>query len=771
MKTPKFRVWITGLAVSCMALGGGYEETKAPAEVRTDVPLTEEPLLQVDAEPLDLANVDADVEAAPPASSVTSTNAAGTNAIKMVQAPVVPEEVSPALQEIIKLVQAGLSEEVIMSYITNSTNAFSVDADDLVYLNDLGVSSAVVTAIIQQDNTADARAKKHSIVAVKPLPAGTALTKPATNVYKQGLYAAPSESIPMGDLPPAYEETEAATTYAPPEGEQQPVTVNQFYNTLAPYGSWVDVPDYGLCWRPTVAVTDSSWRPYSNNGRWLWTDQGWYWYSDYSWGWAPFHYGRWASYPGYGWVWAPDTHWGPAWVTWRSSRSYYGWAPLPPRCHYVDGFGLYYRNSSVSISFGFGLGSDCYTFIPINRFCDRRPGLYYSNHRDGRRIFKDSVVINNYVSGKNNTVINRGIGVDRVAQANRGEVPRAQIRRTELASNRGSRAERIENDGNTPVVVAPSVPRTSVNAVGRPNRNGNKAVEPAGNSVTPRPVSTVAGAGNVANSLAPNRPANGRNSARANVNNDNQTPVGRGNAAALRNNDAQVVRSRPQQPRGNGNVTIAGATPVPSAPSAGNAVGAQSQANRPNQAAQNNRPSSVSGSRLIAGNNRPDNAQPRNNAAPIARPNTAAQSGIIRGFSPQSQNSAASVPRSQPVVPGRVFGGGNQNRPQAVAPRSQQSPSVIHIPRPAQGQSYSPAYRQQSAPNVSSIPRSAPSSAPRSIAPSAPSAPRAAMSAPSGGGGNRGGGGGGNANRGGGGGNGGGNRGGNGGGGGNRANR
>ena len=766
MKTPKFRVWIMGLAVSCLALGGGYKDTNAPDELSADVPPADEPLLQVDeAKPLDLADAGVDAEPAAPG-TVTSTNAVGTNAIKMVQAPSVPEDVSPELQEIIKLVQAGLSEEVIMSYITNSTNAFSVDADDLVYLNDLGVSSSVVTAIIQQDNTADARAKKHSLAAVKPLPAGTALSKPATNVYKQGLYSPPAnESIPMGDLPPAYEETEAATTYAPPEGEQQPVTVNHFYNYLSPYGSWVDVPDYGLCWRPTVAVTDPYWRPYSHNGRWLWTDHGWYWYSDYSWGWAPFHYGRWASYPGYGWVWAPDTHWGPAWVTWRSSKYYCGWAPLPPRCHYVDGFGLYYRNSSVSISFGFGLGSDCYTFIPVNRFCDRRPGLYYCNPRDGRRIFKDSVVINNYVSGKNNTVINRGIGVDRIAQANRGELPRAQVRRTSLARNGGSRAERLESDGNTPVVVAPTVPRVSrVNGVSRPNRDGNK-VEPSANALTPAP----SRGGGVANSLAPtpNRNAVGntvtRNVARANNRDNDNAPERPANRVIPRGNET-TPRVRPQS-SGNGNVTIAGATPIPSTPSADNTPARSPQsrqgiANRANQSGAN-RPSSGLGGGLIAGNNRSDSV-PRNNVAAAAGANPPSQGGVIRGFSPQSQGPAASAPRSQPGNSGRVFGGVNNNRPQGAAPRSHQSPSVIHVPRQAQSQTYAPAYRPPSAPNVNAIPRSAPSSAPRSFSAPASSAPRAAVSAPSGGGGNRnsggGGGGGGGGNRGGGGGGGNGNR-------------
>src|SRR5436305_674962 len=43
-----------------------------------------------------------------------------------------------------------------------------------------------------------------------------------------------------------------------------PQAVNYFYDSLAPYGSWVDVAGYGWCWQPTVSVVDVSWRPYSH---------------------------------------------------------------------------------------------------------------------------------------------------------------------------------------------------------------------------------------------------------------------------------------------------------------------------------------------------------------------------------------------------------------------------------------------------------------------------------------------------------------------------
>jgi hypothetical protein len=100
-----------------------------------------------------------------------------------------------------------------------------------------------------------------------------------------------------------------------------------FEAPLAPQGTWVDVGSYGRCWRPAhVAV---GWRPYVE-GRWVWTDCGWYWESDEPWGWACYHYGTWVQDPALGWVWVPGVEWAPAWVSWRVADGYIGWAPLPP---------------------------------------------------------------------------------------------------------------------------------------------------------------------------------------------------------------------------------------------------------------------------------------------------------------------------------------------------------------------------------------------------------------------------------------------------------
>jgi hypothetical protein len=107
-----------------------------------------------------------------------------------------------------------------------------------------------------------------------------------------------------------------------------PVTMQVFYNELSPYGKWISHPTYGYVWLPME--DPDTFFPYGTNGHWVSTEYGWTWVSDYKWGWAPFHYGRWDYDRVYGWFWVPDIVWGPAWVVWSTSGDYYGWAPMRP---------------------------------------------------------------------------------------------------------------------------------------------------------------------------------------------------------------------------------------------------------------------------------------------------------------------------------------------------------------------------------------------------------------------------------------------------------
>ncbi len=74
------------------------------------------------------------------------------------------------------------------------------------------------------------------------------------------------------------------------------------YEDLDANGRWVNIPPYGMVWQPNVAA--AGWAPY-RQGHWAWVEPwGWTWIDDMPWGFAPFHYGRWA-FAGGGWYWVP----------------------------------------------------------------------------------------------------------------------------------------------------------------------------------------------------------------------------------------------------------------------------------------------------------------------------------------------------------------------------------------------------------------------------------------------------------------------------------
>ncbi|MBV8276192.1 MAG: hypothetical protein JO170_13170, partial [Verrucomicrobia bacterium] len=90
--------------------------------------------------------------------------------------------------------------------------------------------------------------------------------------------------------------------------EEAPVTdqaaVNDsydvFYDQLSADGHWIYAENYGYVFQPNVAANNADWRPYTN-GHWEATDRGWYWDTEEPFGWATYHYGRWANIDGTGW--------------------------------------------------------------------------------------------------------------------------------------------------------------------------------------------------------------------------------------------------------------------------------------------------------------------------------------------------------------------------------------------------------------------------------------------------------------------------------------
>ena len=126
------------------------------------------------------------------------------------------------------------------------------------------------------------------------------------------------------------------------------VSFGLFYSSLDPHGEWIPIDRGFYAWRPVHVM--HGWRPYAL-GRWVWTDDGWYWVSDEPWGWATYHYGRWYYDDYYGWIWIPGYEWAPAWVEWRYGGDYIGWAPLGPYAVFSIGIGIHYPHDWVTPHF------------------------------------------------------------------------------------------------------------------------------------------------------------------------------------------------------------------------------------------------------------------------------------------------------------------------------------------------------------------------------------------------------------------------------------
>jgi hypothetical protein len=305
--------------------------------------------------------------------------------------PALPANLSPGLSEIIKLAQAHVDESVILAYVKNSGLVFSPSADEILYLSDLGLSQDVIGALVKTAPPA-ATPQNPQVIAAEPVPASQ-----------------PEEP------PPAPSQMDA------------PSAASVFYNDLTSYGTWVQQPDYGLCWQPTVETIDPNWSPYVDAGQWLYSDSGWYWQSDYTWGWAVFHYGRWLNVPHQGWVWVPGNQWGPAWVAWRSSQSYIGWAPLPPGVSLNVLAQLTYNSKPIGPHSTLGLPASAYRFVSTGSLISRNLPHHILPVAQGRDLAQNSVLLDSYTL-VNNRIFNGGVSRDTVASAAHKAVPQVALR-------------------------------------------------------------------------------------------------------------------------------------------------------------------------------------------------------------------------------------------------------------------------------------------------------------------------------------------------------
>jgi hypothetical protein len=153
------------------------------------------------------------------------------------------------------------------------------------------------------------------------------------------------------------------------------------YEDLDASGDWSYVAGYGECWAPRAVAV--GWAPY-RFGHWVWVGPwGWTWVENEPWGFAPFHYGRWANVNG-GWFWVPGPVvvrpvWAPALVAFVGGGAGFrfstgvgvGWFPLGPGEVFLPGYRVsrnYVNNVNITnTSVNITRVTNVYNTVVINK--------------------------------------------------------------------------------------------------------------------------------------------------------------------------------------------------------------------------------------------------------------------------------------------------------------------------------------------------------------------------------------------------------------------
>src|SRR5438094_3513582 len=243
-------------------------------------------------------------------------------------------------------------------------------------------------------------------------------------------------------------------------GDNATASYSTFYTKLEPQGIWRETSTYGYVWQPREAQESRSWRPYTN-GHWVYTDAGWTWVSEEPFGWATYHYGRWTRLRNIGWVWVPGDEWAPAWVSWRKSNDYVGWAPLPPEARFDRGTGIHNWSDSY-----YDVGPDQYCFVETKQFgAPRLENAVVPSERNATIVNQTTNVTN--ITYNNTTIVNQGPSYDEIRTRTQQPIERLRLER-EVNININVGEPRPVVRGQAIVVPAPLITRGK--AVERPRR-------------------------------------------------------------------------------------------------------------------------------------------------------------------------------------------------------------------------------------------------------------------------------------------------------------
>jgi len=375
------------------------------------------------------------------------------------------------------------------------------------------------------------------------------------------------------------------------------------YEDLDDNGVWEPAPEYGSVWYPRV---HEGWAPY-REGHWAWVEPwGWTWVDDAPWGFAPFHYGRWAQIGGrWGWIPGPmgvRPVYAPALVAWVGGPSFgvsvgigggVGWFPLGWHDPFIPSYHVspgYARNVNVSNSrvVNVTVINNYYTTNNVNVRNTTINNIHYENARvngavtgvsnanfaSGKSIRGNAIVVPPNAVGRANVMTAASVAPTREAVLG-GRTPAAAPQRMvaprQVVSKQAPPPRPVSFDQQRPLLEksggVPLSPAVRANIRASNPAPAPRGGQPAGAPVGGRPPAAVVGNQPGAKPPVTNQPRGNETFGRPTGAPGANQPAARGNETPARGNQPPAATNQPatreNQPPARGTQPAAGGNEAP----------------------------------------------------------------------------------------------------------------------------------------------------------------------------------------------------------------
>lgn len=130
-------------------------------------------------------------------STVLAQDSSDTNTVQPAASNAAAPQLAYGVSEILRLKQAEVGDDTIIAYIKNSGNSYGLNADQIIYLRQQGVSDAVVSTMLNQP-------KPRAAVVASPTVASTLAASPVFSEQVSTVTVAPTMTYVQTAPAPIY---------------------------------------------------------------------------------------------------------------------------------------------------------------------------------------------------------------------------------------------------------------------------------------------------------------------------------------------------------------------------------------------------------------------------------------------------------------------------------------------------------------------------------------------------------------------------------------